>query len=142
MSTLTEGNQLLILYTEMEHRHVELLRLRHSTAHVMAEAVLRIFPEAKLGIGPAIENGFYYDFDLPRSLNPEDLEVLEAQMKEIIEDRHPFEKQIISREEAAALFKDQPYKLELISDLSEEEDISLFKQAYSSPFQTQSRSCT
>lgn len=128
MSTLTEGNQLLILYTEMEHKHDELLRLRHSTAHVMAEAVLRLFPEAKLGIGPAIENGFYYDFDLPRSLNPEDLVVVEAQMKEIIEGRHPFEKQIISREEAVALFKDQPYKIELISDLPEEEDISLFKQ--------------
>ncbi len=128
MLTLTGRKQLFILYTEMEHMNDELLRLRHSTAHVMAEAVLRLFPEAKLGIGPAIENGFYYDFDLPRSLNPEDLVVVEAQMKEIIEGRHPFEKQIISRDEAVALFKEQPYKLELISDLPEEEDISLFKQ--------------
>ena len=92
--------------------------LKHSTAHVLAGAVLEMFPEAKLGIGPAIENGFYYDFELPRTLIPEDLPLLEEKMREIIKAKHQFEKAEISISEALEHFKkaDQPLKLELISD--------------------------
>ena len=101
--------------------------LRHSASHVMAEAVLRLFPKAKLGIGPAIESGFYYDFDLPRPLTPGDLDEIGELMKESIKARHPFERQEVSREKAEGLFEGQPYKLELISELPGEEVISIYK---------------
>ena len=104
----------------------KLYRIRHSTAHVMAEAVLREFPDAKIAIGPPIENGFYYDFDLPRSLTPEDLEKIEEHMRQIVSEDHPFERTVISREGARELFADQPYKLELIDELPEGEEISLY----------------
>jgi threonyl-tRNA synthetase len=70
----------------------DLYRIRHSAAHVMAQAVVEMFPEAKYTIGPPVENGFYYDFDLPRNLTPEDLEKIEKRMRQIIAGRHPFEK--------------------------------------------------
>ena len=89
-------------------------RMRHSGAHVLAEAVLEKFPDAKLGIGPPIENGFYYDFDLPRPLTPEDLTELEEGMRRSIAADKQFERRPISLEEARELFKDQPYKLDLI----------------------------
>lgn len=89
-------------------------RMRHSAAHVMAEAVLHLFPDAKLGIGPPIENGFYYDFDLPRPLTPEDLPEIERRMRDSIAADKPFNCRPITREEARRLFHDQPYKLELI----------------------------
>ena len=89
-------------------------RMRHSAAHVMAEAVTDIFPDARLGIGPPIENGFYYDFDLPRSLSPDDLEEIEKYMSRHIDAGEKFECRPITLEEAHELFKDQPYKLELI----------------------------
>ena len=95
----------------------DLHRLRHSAAHVMAHAVLEKFPEGKIAIGPAIEDGFYYDFDLPRPLTPEDLEEIEARMKEIVTEDHPFEYREISEAEAQKLFADQPYKLELIEGI-------------------------
>jgi threonyl-tRNA synthetase len=96
--------------------------IRHSAAHVLASAVLEMFPEAKFGIGPAIENGFYYDFDLPRTLIPEDLKILEDKMKKIIKDNLKFERAEISIEEAERDFKKakQDYKLDLIKDLSGE----------------------
>ncbi|WP_376789599.1 threonine--tRNA ligase [Thermoflexus sp.] len=94
-----------------------LYRIRHSCAHIMAQAVLEMFPEGKLGIGPPIEDGFYYDFDLPRPLTPEDLERIEARMREIIAGDHPFIRREVTPEEARALFRDQPYKLELIEDI-------------------------
>lgn len=94
-----------------------LRRLRHSTSHVMAQAVLERFPEAKLAIGPAIDEGFYYDFDLPRALTPDDLQAIEARMKEIIAEGQAFEYSEISEEEARRLFANQPYKLELIDDI-------------------------
>ncbi len=106
----------------------ELEVLRHSAAHIMAEAVLVLFPEAKLGIGPAIENGFYYDFDLPRPLEPEDLARITQLMKESIVARRPFVRQEVSREEAQQIFRDQPYKLELIADMPEGEVISVYRQ--------------
>ena len=95
----------------------ELYRIRHSAAHVMAEAVLELFPEAKYTIGPPIENGFYYDFDLPRPLTPEDLEKIEKRMRQIIAGHHKFVRKVVSADEARHIFKDQPYKLELIDGL-------------------------
>ena len=95
----------------------ELYRIRHSASHVMAEAVLEMFPDARVAIGPAIEDGFYYDFDLPRSLTPEDLEVIENRMKELIKAKENFVYQEVSADEARQIFKDQPYKLELIDGL-------------------------
>ncbi len=92
----------------------------------MAEAVLRKFPQAKIAIGPPIESGFYYDFDLPRSLTPEDLEEIEEEMRKIVSEDHPFEKEVVSREKAQEIFADQPYKLELIADLPEEDEISTY----------------
>jgi threonyl-tRNA synthetase len=94
-----------------------LYRIRHSTAHVMAEAVLQKFPTAKIAIGPAIEDGFYYDFDLPRSLTPEDLEEIEKKMRTIIAGKHKFIRKVVSADEARKVFADQPYKLELIDGL-------------------------
>src|SRR6185312_15069887 len=107
---------------------LELAKMRHSAAHVMAEAVLSIFPDAKLAIGPAIENGFYYDFDLPRSLTPDDLEAIEKRMAEIRKGAFPFKRDEISREDALAYFADQPYKVELINDLPDDEIISRYTQ--------------
>ncbi len=100
-----------------EYLKSDLYRIRHSCAHVMAEAVLDKFPEAKIAIGPAIADGFYYDFDLPRALTPEDLDDIESRMKQIIRGNHPFEYKEVSAEEAKQIFADQPYKLELIEGL-------------------------
>jgi threonyl-tRNA synthetase len=97
----------------------DLYRIRHSAAHVMAEAVLELFPDAKYTIGPPIENGFYYDFDLPRPLTPEDLKVIEKRMRQIIAGHYPFVKKVVSVEEARQVFKAQPYKLELIEGLEQ-----------------------
>lgn len=93
--------------------------LRHSAAHILAAAVLEMFPEAKFGMGPAIENGFYYDFELPRTLIPEDLPLLEEKMKAIIKANHPFEKAEMNAENAQEHFKklNQDYKVEIIEDL-------------------------
>jgi threonyl-tRNA synthetase len=96
----------------------QLYRIRHSAAHVMAQAVMEMFPgEARIAIGPPIENGFYYDFELPRSLTPEDLEVIENRMREIIKANQPFVREEVSAEQAKAEFADQPYKIELIEGL-------------------------
>ena len=98
----------------------DILRIRHSAAHVMAQAVMEMFPgQAKIAIGPAIEEGFYYDFDLPRTLTPEDLEQLERRMREIIAGDFPFERKVITAQEARQIFRDQPYKLELIDGLEQ-----------------------
>ncbi len=94
-----------------------LYRVRHSTAHVMAQAVLEKFPEGKVAIGPAIEDGFYYDFDLPRPLTPQDLEQIEKRMRDIVQENLAFTCKVISTEEGKKIFKDQPYKIELIEDL-------------------------
>jgi threonyl-tRNA synthetase len=101
--------------------------MRHSAAHVMAEAVQSIFPDAKFGIGPAIENGFYYDFELPRPLTPEDLPLIEARMKEIVAADLPFITESVTKEEARRLFATQPYKLELIDDI-DGDTASLYRQ--------------
>jgi threonyl-tRNA synthetase len=83
----------------------------------MAQAVLEMFPEAKYTIGPPVENGFYYDFDLPRNLTPEDLEQIEKRMRQIVQGRHEFKKRVVSADEAREIFRDQPYKIELIEGL-------------------------
>ncbi|MCI0860033.1 MAG: threonine--tRNA ligase [Chloroflexi bacterium] len=102
-------------------------RLRHSAAHVMADAVLKLFPEAKMGIGPPIHDGFYYDFDVSRPFTPEDLEEIEKLMGQTIAAGHQFHREEIGREEAKTLFSGQPYKLEIIDDLSEETTLSIFR---------------
>ena len=94
-----------------------LYKLRHSASHVMAQAVLEKFPAGQVAIGPPIENGFYYDFDLPRPLTPEDLAEIEASMQEIIAEGHDFVYQEVDEEEARRIFADQPYKLELIDGI-------------------------
>jgi len=101
-------------------------RLRHSAAHIMAEAVLEIFPDAKLGIGPPIDSGFYYDFDLPRALTNEDLPVIESRMRRRVESDVPFLRQEISKEEARKRFAGQPYKLELIEGIPDP-GVSLYR---------------
>src|SRR3972149_99183 len=105
--------------------------MRHSLTHLLASAILEMFPEAKLGIGPVIENGFYYDFELPRTLMPEDLPLLEQKMREIIRANVPFVREELSSEEALKLFSkiNQPYKTELINDLQMEntKTVSLYK---------------
>jgi len=102
---------------EQKHEEDYLHRLRHSASHVMAQAVLEKFPEGKVAIGPPIGDGFYYDFDLPRALTPEDLEEIEARMREIIAEGHDFVCQGIDEEKARRIFADQPYKLELIDGI-------------------------
>lgn len=102
---------------KQKYEESHLYKIRHSAAHVMAQAVLEMFPEAKYTIGPPVENGFYYDFELPRNLTPEDLEQIEKRMRQIVQDKHEFKKTILSADEAKETFKDQPYKLELIEGL-------------------------
>lgn len=118
----------------MKKNEKKLETLRHSTAHILAAAVLEMFPEAKFGIGPAIENGFYYDFELPRTLIPEDLPLLEEKMKEIIKANHAFERAEISTQEAIEKFSqfDQKFKVELINDLEKagEKTVSIYKSGH------------
>src|SRR5512143_2233474 len=100
-----------------KYEESQLYRIRHSAAHVMAQAVLEMFPEGKIAIGPPVENGFYYDFDLPRNLTPEDLKQIEKRMRQIVQGKYEFTKKVVSAEEAKKIFADQPYKLELIEGL-------------------------
>lgn len=102
--------------------------IRHSTSHVMAEAVLKLFPGSKVAIGPSIENGFYYDFELTRPITQEDLPVIEKEMRKILSSNKEFQRKELSREEAKAMFADQPYKLELIDGLPEDATISIYNQ--------------
>ncbi len=112
---------------EQQHDDNEFLhKMRHSAAHVMAEAVLQLYPQTKFAIGPAIDTGFYYDFDLgveangkPRTFAPEDLAEIERRMRQIIAGRYPFEYRQVGADEARQIFRDQPYKLELIDGLAQ-----------------------
>ncbi len=106
----------------------KLHKIRHSMAHVMAEAVLQMFPDAQIAIGPSIENGFYYDFDLPRTLVPDDLDEITERMKAIIVEDKPFEKNVVGRNEAKKRFEKQVYKQELIDAIPEDEEVSLYSQ--------------
>ena len=102
--------------------------IRHSTAHIMAEAVIEKFPGAKIAIGPSIENGFYYDFDLPRSINNDDLDEISEAMRAIIKARKDFVRAEVTKAEALEMFKDQPYKVELINEMPEGEVITTYNQ--------------
>lgn len=106
----------------------QLQTLRHSASHVLAQAVKRLYPDAKLAIGPAIDTGFYYDFDTEHTFTMEDLEALEKEMKKIAKENLKIERFELPRNEALELMKDEPYKLELINDLPEDAVISFYKQ--------------
>jgi len=108
-------------------REERLYRMRHSAAHIMAEAVLEMFPEAKFAIGPPVDNGFYYDFLLPRPLTPDDLPEIERRMRERIASGVPFEHSELPKEEALKRFANQPFKVELIQGI-EDDTVSLYRQ--------------
>ena len=113
-----------------EARAARLHRLRHSTAHLMAEAVVGLFPTAKVATGPAIENGFYYDFDLPRPLTPEDLAAIEKKMAELAKKDEPVVRRVLPRDEAVAYFKGlgEHYKAEIIGSIPADQDVSLYRE--------------
>ena len=102
-------------------------KIRHSASHVMAEAVQSLFPDAKFGIGPVIEDGFYYDFELTRSITPEDLPLIESKMAETIASDVAFFREEVAKEEARRIFAHQPYKLELIDELPDEQ-VTIYRQ--------------
>jgi threonyl-tRNA synthetase len=112
------------IITEDQPQALEVLR--HSTAHVLATAVRELFPEAKIGFGPAIEDGFYYDFEVPRPFTPEDLERIEAKMAEVATSGHGFVREEVDRATAATRFKDDPLKLERLEELGDDEVISMY----------------
>lgn len=122
---LTENGKLEII-TEDDEEGLEVLR--HSAAHIMAQAIKRLHPDVHFGVGPTIENGFYYDTDMEEQLTEADLPAIEKEMMEIVKSNYPFERKELSREEALDLFEDDPYKVELIEDLPEDEIISVYSQ--------------
>lgn len=101
--------------------------MRHSASHIMAEAVASLFPDVKLGIGPATADGFYYDFDLPRTLTPDDLTAIETSMQRIIASNLPFTREEVDRKKAREIFKSQPYKLEIIDELTDN-TVTIYRQ--------------
>ena len=116
---------------DLEEKNEELKSIVwHTTSHILAQAVKRLFPNTQLGIGPAIENGFYYDFKVEKPLTEEDINKIEEEMKKIIKEDLPLERSTLSREEAIKLMKEknEPYKVQLIEELPEGEEISFFKQ--------------
>ena len=122
---LTEDGYLEIITTEDEEG---LEVLRHSAAHIMAQAIKRLHPDVHFGVGPTIESGFYYDTDMEEQLTDADLPAIEKEMMEIVKANYPFERKEISRAEALELFKSDPYKVELINDLDEDEIITVYSQ--------------
>lgn len=125
-SAVSEGSMVEIV-TLKDKEGMDIFR--HSTAHVMALSVKRLYPNTKISIGPAIENGFYYDFDPATPIKTEDLPKIEAEMAKIIQSKLPFERIEVSREEAKKIFTDldEPYKLELLEDIPEGEKITIYK---------------
>ncbi len=120
---LADGDQIAIL-TERDPEALPLLR--HSAAHILATAVRKLFPGAGIGFGPSIDEGFYYDFEVPRPFTPEDLEAIEAEMAAVIAADHAFVREEVSREEANRRFADDPLKLERISELGKDETITVY----------------
>lgn len=102
--------------------------LRHSTAHLMAQALKRLYGDVKFGVGPFIDGGFYYDFDMDEKVSSDDFEKIEKTMKQIVDENHKIERKVVSREEAKSFFKDDPYKLELIDAIPEDESVTLYSQ--------------
>ena len=100
---------------------------RHSLSHVMAQAVRRLFPEARLAIGPAIDDGFYYDFDVPEPFSTEDLTRIEKEMKRVVRQNHRFEREEVSRDEALLRLQDEPYKLEILDELEDGESLTFYR---------------
>jgi threonyl-tRNA synthetase len=122
------ADELEIAFAPEDQLSYELARMRHSTAHLMAEAVQEIFPDAKFAIGPAIENGFYYDMDLPRPLSPDDLSAIEERMRAHQAAAEPFQREVVSKAEALEIFGDNPYKVELIQNFPDGETITTYRQ--------------
>src|SRR5207249_1125641 len=120
---LPDGAKVTIL-TDKDPQALEVLR--HSSAHVLATAVRQLFPQAKIGFGPPIEDGFYYDFEVQRPFGPEDLEAIEKRMVEVVKADYPFVREEVDRAEAKRRFKDDPLKLERIEDLGPDEVISVY----------------
>src|SRR5260370_37839686 len=120
---LPDGAQVTIL-TDKDPQALEVLR--HSTAHVLATAVRQLFPQAQIGFGPPIEDGFYYDFEVQRRFGPEDLEAIEKRMVEAVKADYPFVREEVDRAEAKRRFKDDPLKLERIEELGPDEVISVY----------------
>src|SRR6185295_7821173 len=124
---------------EQRAQMTEIERLRHSAAHVLATAILRIWPEAQFAAGPPVENGFYYDVDLPHRISPDDFEKIEAEMKKEIKANHTFEKIEVSRDEALAMGKrgelgalgprpePSKFKIDIIENIPADEKISLYR---------------
>ena len=102
--------------------------LRHSTAHLMAQALKRLYGDVKFGVGPVIEGGFYYDFDMDEKVSSDDFEKIEKTMKQIVNENYKIERKVVSRDEAKEFFKDDPYKLELIDAIPEDESVTLYSQ--------------
>ncbi|MBL7565073.1 threonine--tRNA ligase [Staphylococcus saccharolyticus] len=102
--------------------------LRHSTAHLMAQALKRLYGDVKFGVGPIIEGGFYYDFDMDEKVSSDDFEKIEKTMKQIVNENHKIERKVVSRNEAKEFFKGDPYKLELIDAIPEDENVTLYTQ--------------
>ena len=102
--------------------------LRHSTAHLMAQAIKRLYGDVKFGVGPVIDGGFYYDFDMEEKVSIDDFEKIEKTMKQIVNENHPIERRVVSREEARSFFSEDPYKLELIDAIPEDESVTLYSQ--------------
>jgi len=125
LTPINEGGDIRII-TARDRESLSVLR--HSAAHILAKAVKRIFgsERVKLGIGPAIENGFYYDFDLPEAISDEELPEIEKEMERIVKDCEPFKREEISRERALELFSEEPYKLEIIDEIPEGESITIY----------------
>jgi threonyl-tRNA synthetase len=119
-----EDDAQVALLTERDTDALEVLR--HSSAHILATAVRELFPGAGIGFGPPIEDGFYYDFDVPRPFTPEDLERIERQMGEVARRDFPFVREVVSRDEANRRFRDDPLKLERIADLGDDETITIY----------------
>ncbi|EHJ06921.1 threonine--tRNA ligase [Staphylococcus simiae] len=102
--------------------------LRHSTAHLMAQALKRLYGDVKFGVGPVIEGGFYYDFDIEKNISSDDFDEIEKTMKQIVNENYKIKRKVVSREEAKEFFKDDPYKLELIDAIPEDENVTLYSQ--------------
>ncbi|HJA10063.1 MAG TPA: TGS domain-containing protein, partial [Candidatus Duodenibacillus intestinavium] len=128
LSHIVETDANVAIVTAKDPEALELIR--HSTSHLMAQAVKELYPTAEVTIGPAIENGFYYDFKFERAFTPEDLEKIEARMKELVKKDIPLERYTLPRDEAIAYFKSigEHYKAEIISEIPAGEIISLYRQ--------------
>ncbi len=127
-STIIENDAQLQIITAKDDDGVDIIR--HSTAHLLAQAVKQLFPEAQVTIGPVIENGFYYDFAYSRAFTPDDLTAIEAKMQQLVSENTPISRSVLSRDEAVAFFKNQgeKYKAEIIASIPADQDLSLYNQ--------------